>query len=47
MTKNVGIASPPNNNPTVNPFLDVEDRNYGDAGRRHNLAINYSYQVPA
>ena len=46
MTKNVGIASPPNNNPTVNPFLPFEDRNYGDAGRRHNLAIDYSYQVP-
>jgi len=46
LTKNVGIASPPNNNPTVNPFLPVEDRNYGDAGRRHNLAVDYSYQVP-
>jgi hypothetical protein len=54
--KNVGPAgnptggaptSPPNNNPTVNPFLDVRARNYGDAGRRHNLAINYSYDVPA
>ena len=45
-TRNVGIQSPPNNNPTVNPFLSVEDRNYGDAGRRHNLAIDYSYQVP-
>ena len=45
-TQNVGIASPPNNNPTVNPFLAVEDRNYGDAGRRHNLAVDYSYQVP-
>ena len=45
-TQNVGIASPPNNNPTVNPFLSVEDRNYGDAGRRHNLAVDYSYQVP-
>ena len=38
--------SPPNNNPTVNPFLDVRSRNYGDAGRRHNLAVNYSYDVP-
>jgi hypothetical protein len=46
VTKNVGIASPPNNNPTINPFLPFEDRNYGDAGRRHNLAIDYSYQVP-
>jgi hypothetical protein len=50
--KNVGTAgntpvSPPNNNPTVNPFLDVESRNYGDAGRRHNLAVNYSYDIPA
>jgi hypothetical protein len=44
--KNVGVASPPNNNPTVNPFLDVRARNYGDAGRRHNLAVNYSYDVP-
>jgi outer membrane receptor protein involved in Fe transport len=46
LTKNVGIASPPNNNPTINPFLPFEERNYGDAGRRHNLAIDYSYQVP-
>ena len=46
VTKNVGIASPPNNNPTINPFLPFEERNYGDAGRRHNLAIDYSYQVP-
>ena len=30
----------------MNPFLSVGDRNYGDAGRRHNLAIDYSYQVP-
>lgn len=44
--RNVGIASPPSNNPTVNPFLDVRTRNYGDAGRRHNLAVNYSYDVP-
>jgi outer membrane receptor protein involved in Fe transport len=46
ITKNVGIASPPSNNPTVNPFLPFQDRNYGDAGRHHNLAIDYSYQVP-
>jgi hypothetical protein len=45
-TRNVGIASPPGNNPTVNPFIDFRERNYGDAGRRHNLAIDYSYQVP-
>ena len=45
-TKNVGIASPPNNNPTINAFLPFEARNYGDTGRRHNLAIDYSYQVP-
>jgi outer membrane receptor protein involved in Fe transport len=46
-TRNVGIASPPNNNPTINPFIDFRERNYGDAGRHHNLAIDYSYQVPA
>jgi outer membrane receptor protein involved in Fe transport len=46
VTKNVGFSSPPANNPTVNPFIDFRDRNYGDAGRRHNLAIDYSYQVP-
>ncbi len=46
VAKNVGIASPPNNNPTVNAFLDFRERNYGDIGRRHNLAIDYSYQVP-
>ncbi len=33
-------------NPTVNPFLDVRARNYADVGRRHNLTINYSYDVP-
>ena len=44
--KNVG-ASTGTNNPTVNPFLDVRERNYGSVGRRHNLAINYSYDVPA
>ena len=45
--KNVGIASPPNNNPTVHPFLSVRDRNYGDVGRRHNLAVNYVYDIPS
>ena len=34
------------NNPTVNPFLDVRERNYGSVGRKHNLAINYSYDIP-
>jgi Carboxypeptidase regulatory-like domain/TonB-dependent Receptor Plug Domain len=34
------------NNPTVNPFLDIRERNYADLGRRHNLIINYSYDVP-
>ena len=44
-SKNVG-ASTTANNPTVNPFLDVRERNYGSVGRRHNLAVNYSYEVP-
>ena len=43
--KNVG-ASSTQNNPTVNPFLDIRDRNYGSVGRKHNLSINYSYDVP-
>jgi hypothetical protein len=43
--KNVG-ASSTQNNPTVNPFLDVEARNYGSVGRKHNLSVNYSYDVP-
>ena len=30
----------------MNPFLDYRERNYGSVGRRHNLAINYSYDVP-
>ncbi|HEY8551152.1 MAG TPA: TonB-dependent receptor [Vicinamibacterales bacterium] len=34
------------NEPTVNPFLDVRERNYGSIGRRHNLAINYAYDIP-
>ena len=33
-------------NPTVNPFLDDRARNYAFVGRRHNLMINYSYDVP-
>ena len=45
-SKNIGFASPPHNNPTVNPFLDIRARNYAPAGRTHNLAINYSYQIP-
>jgi hypothetical protein len=44
-SKNVG-ASTATNNPTVNPFLDVRERNYGSVGRTHNLAVNYSYEVP-
>ncbi|AMY08375.1 hypothetical protein LuPra_01575 [Luteitalea pratensis] len=43
--KNVGGATN-TVNPTVNPFLDVRDRNYRDVGRRHNLAVNYSYDIP-
>ena len=34
------------NNPTVNPFLDIRERNYGGVGRKHNLAVNYSYDIP-
>jgi hypothetical protein len=34
------------NNPTVNPFLDVRERNYADVGRRHNFIVNYAYDVP-
>jgi hypothetical protein len=33
-------------NPTVNPFLDVRERNYADVGRRHNFIVNYAYDVP-
>ncbi len=33
-------------NPTVNPFLDIRSRNYADVGRRHNLTVNYAYDVP-
>ena len=43
--KNVG-GTTGNHNPTVNPFLDIRARNYADVGRRHNLTINYSYEVP-
>jgi outer membrane receptor protein involved in Fe transport len=43
--KNVGAATGANN-PTVNPFLDVRERNYGSVGRKHNLSVNYSYEVP-
>jgi len=42
-TKSVGGIT---NNPTVHPFLNVRDRNYVDVGRRHNLAINYAYEIP-
>ncbi|MGH9162290.1 MAG: hypothetical protein ACRD2X_20175, partial [Vicinamibacteraceae bacterium] len=31
---------------TVNPFLDIRDRNYAGIGRTHNLAINYAYDLP-
>ena len=31
----------------MNPFLDVRARNYRDVGRTHNLAINYSYDLPS
>ena len=43
--KNVG-GTTGTTNPTVNPFLDVRARNYRDVGRRHNLAVNYSYDIP-
>jgi outer membrane receptor protein involved in Fe transport len=43
--KNVG-GSTGTNNPTVNPFLDIRERNYASVGRKHNLAINYSYDIP-
>jgi outer membrane receptor protein involved in Fe transport len=46
LAKNVG-GTTGTTNPTVNPFLDVRARNYRDVGRRHNLAINYSYDVPS
>jgi Carboxypeptidase regulatory-like domain/TonB-dependent Receptor Plug Domain len=45
MAKNVG-GTTGTVNPTVNPFLDVRARNYADVGRRHNLIINYAYDVP-
>ncbi|MPY87455.1 MAG: TonB-dependent receptor plug domain-containing protein [Luteitalea sp.] len=32
---------------TVNPFLDVRDRSYAGEGRKHNLAINYVYEIPS
>jgi outer membrane receptor protein involved in Fe transport len=43
--KNVG-GSTVTNTPTVNPFLDIRERNYASVGRKHNLAINYSYDIP-
>jgi hypothetical protein len=45
IAKNVG-GTTGTVNPTVNPFLNIRDRNYADVGRHHNLAINYSYDVP-
>jgi hypothetical protein len=44
--KNVG-GTTGTTNPTVNPFLDIRERNYGSVGRKHNLAVNYSYEVPS
>ncbi len=46
-TKNMSASVPPNANPTINPFLDVRDRNYGSAGRTHTLVVNYSYDLPS
>jgi hypothetical protein len=31
----------------VHPFLDLRERNYAGRGRRHTLAINYAYKIPA
>jgi hypothetical protein len=45
VAKNVG-GTTGTVNPTVNPFLNERDRNYADVGRHHNLAVNYSYDVP-
>jgi Carboxypeptidase regulatory-like domain/TonB-dependent Receptor Plug Domain len=39
-------GNPFNNIPTVNPLLDPLVRNFSEFGRRHNLAISYSYQIP-
>ena len=44
--KNVG-GTTGTTNPTINPFLDVRERSYRDVGRRHNLAVNYSYDIPS
>lgn len=33
-------------NGNVNPFLNIRDRNYASVGRKHNLVINYSYELP-
>lgn len=40
------LASSKTTGGTVSPFLDVRERNYASVGRKHNLAVNYSYQVP-
>jgi hypothetical protein len=45
LAKNVG-GTTGTTNPQVNPFLDVRARNYRDVGRHHNLAVNYSYDLP-
>jgi outer membrane receptor protein involved in Fe transport len=37
----------PSTNPTVNPLLDLRDRSYRSLGRKHNLAVNYSYDIPS
>jgi Carboxypeptidase regulatory-like domain/TonB-dependent Receptor Plug Domain len=44
-TKLIG-GNPFANIPTVNPLIDPRIRNYAGAGRTHNLAVNYSYQIP-
>lgn len=44
--KNVG-GTTGTTNPTVNPLLDVRERNYRSVGRTHNLAVNYSYDIPS
>ena len=46
-TQERGRASPPNDQSDGEPVpRRSRDRNYGDVGRRHNLAVNYSYEVP-
>lgn len=40
------LASSKTTSGTVNPFLDTRSRNYASVGRRHNLAVNYAYEIP-